>query len=227
MRISIQAQDFDLGAEVSAISKDSKIGAVASFVGLVRDVRMTLEHYPGMTENAIRKIVDEAASRWQVTDCMVTMVESNYSSPDGPASTRGPLSTAADFRKLTPLALMRALEQAGTVVCEPTAKVSLEIPTDAIGAVMPALARLDAAVEPPTVEAGLAVIGIVLPSTRVHALQRQLPALTGGAGVLESSFAGYQPVTGDPPTRRRTTPNPLNRREYLLRVTRHLQAPSR
>src|SRR6476620_3361213 len=71
MKVSVQEKDFDLGAEVRAISKDSKIGAVASFVGLVRDVRMTLEHYPGMTENAIRKIVDEAAARWQVMDCTV------------------------------------------------------------------------------------------------------------------------------------------------------------
>ena len=71
MKISIQREDFDLGAEVSAISRNSKIGAVASFVGLVRDVRMTLEHYPGMTESAIRKIVDEAGTRWQVMDCSV------------------------------------------------------------------------------------------------------------------------------------------------------------
>jgi molybdopterin synthase catalytic subunit len=71
MKVSIQPEDFDLGAEVRAISNDSKIGAVASFVGLVRDVRMTLEHYPGMTESAIRKIVDEASSRWQVMDCTV------------------------------------------------------------------------------------------------------------------------------------------------------------
>ena len=71
MKVSIQQQDFDLGAETRAISNNSKIGAVASFVGLVRDVRMSLEHYPGMTENAIRKIVDEAASRWQVMDCTV------------------------------------------------------------------------------------------------------------------------------------------------------------
>ena len=71
MKVSVQREDFDLGAEVRAISKKSSIGAVASFVGLVRDVRMTLEHYPGMTENAIRKIVEEAASRWQVMDCTV------------------------------------------------------------------------------------------------------------------------------------------------------------
>jgi molybdopterin synthase catalytic subunit len=71
MKVAVQRDDFDLGAEVRSVSKDSKVGAVASFVGLVRDVRMTLEHYPGMTENAIRKIVDEAASRWQVMDCTV------------------------------------------------------------------------------------------------------------------------------------------------------------
>jgi molybdopterin synthase catalytic subunit len=71
MKVSVQHEDFDLGAEVRAISRESKVGAVASFVGLVREVRMTLEHYPGMTENAIRKIVDQAASRWQVMDCTV------------------------------------------------------------------------------------------------------------------------------------------------------------
>jgi ribosomal protection tetracycline resistance protein len=49
-------------------------------------------------------------------------------------------------------------------------------------------------------------------------LQRQLSSLTGGEGVLESSFAGYQPVSGEQPTRRRTTPNPLNRGEYLLHL---------
>jgi len=71
MKVSVQREDFDLGAEVRAISRNAKTGAVASFVGLVRDVRMTLEHYPGMTESAIRKIVDEAAGRWQVMDCTV------------------------------------------------------------------------------------------------------------------------------------------------------------
>jgi molybdopterin synthase catalytic subunit len=71
MKISVQADDFDVGFEIENISKNSRIGAVASFVGLVRDVPMTLEHYPGMTERAIGKIVDEAKSRWQVMDCSV------------------------------------------------------------------------------------------------------------------------------------------------------------
>ena len=71
MKIAVQPGDFDVGLEISNLSGSSKIGAVASFVGLVRDVAMTLEHYPGMTERAIGKIVGEAKSRWQVTDCTV------------------------------------------------------------------------------------------------------------------------------------------------------------
>jgi molybdopterin synthase catalytic subunit len=71
MKISVQAGDFDVGLEIQAISGNSSTGAVASFVGLVRDVPMTLEHYPGMTERAIGRIVEEAKGRWQVMDCTV------------------------------------------------------------------------------------------------------------------------------------------------------------
>ena len=71
MKVSVQAEDFDLSAETRFLSKDKKIGAVASFVGVVREVPMTLEHYPGMTEGSIRKIAEQAASRWQVIDCTV------------------------------------------------------------------------------------------------------------------------------------------------------------
>ncbi|HXI37974.1 MAG TPA: molybdenum cofactor biosynthesis protein MoaE [Burkholderiales bacterium] len=71
MKISVQKEDFDLGKEVDLLRKDEKVGAVASFVGQVREVAMTLEHYPGMTENSIKKIVEEANSRWQVMDCTV------------------------------------------------------------------------------------------------------------------------------------------------------------
>jgi ribosomal protection tetracycline resistance protein len=49
-----------------------------------------------------------------------------------------------------------------------------------------------------------------------------LPGLTGGEGVLESSFAGYQPVSGDQPTRRRTTANPLNLGEYVMHLARRV-----
>jgi molybdopterin synthase catalytic subunit len=71
MKLSVQAEDFDLSTEVIDISMNPRTGAVASFVGVVREVPMTLEHYPGMTENAIRKIVEEARSRWDILDYAV------------------------------------------------------------------------------------------------------------------------------------------------------------
>jgi molybdopterin synthase catalytic subunit len=71
VKISVQREDFDLSLETKNLSRSEGVGAVASFVGIVRDVRMTLEHYPGMTENALRKIAAEAATRWKVMDCTV------------------------------------------------------------------------------------------------------------------------------------------------------------
>lgn len=71
MKVSVQSDDFDLSTEVIDISMNTRTGAVASFVGVVRDIPMTLEHYPGMTENAIKKIVEEARTRWQILDYAV------------------------------------------------------------------------------------------------------------------------------------------------------------
>ena len=181
-----------------------------------------LESFGSAMEEYVRQQLQEGLYGWRVADCVVTMTDSNYSSPDGPQSTRGPLSTPADFRKLTPIVVMRALESAGTVVCEPTARVGLEVPTHAVGAVIPALARLGATFETPAPNGERSTITAVLPATRADELHRELPALTGGEGVLDSSFAGYQPVSGDPPTRRRTRPNPLNLGEYVARVERRL-----
>ena len=71
MKISVQREDFDLGIEVRNLSKDASVGAVASFVGVVREVPMTLEHYAGMTEREITRIVEEASARWKLMDVTV------------------------------------------------------------------------------------------------------------------------------------------------------------
>src|SRR2546429_4777452 len=79
MPVRIQTTDFDAGAEIAALRRDNpKVGAVASFIGLCRDVndggvvtKMTLEHYPGMTEKALEKIVAEAKRRWAVMEVLV------------------------------------------------------------------------------------------------------------------------------------------------------------
>jgi molybdopterin synthase catalytic subunit len=77
--VRIQTEDFDAGAEIAAIRRgNAAIGAVASFVGIVRDVNegdpvseMTLEHYPGMTEKSIEGIIEEARRRWDVIEALV------------------------------------------------------------------------------------------------------------------------------------------------------------
>ena len=79
MPVRIQTEDFDVSAEIAALRRGNpKIGAVASFVGVVRDVNdgdsvaaLKLEHYPGMTEKAIEAIVAEAKARWDIADVTV------------------------------------------------------------------------------------------------------------------------------------------------------------
>jgi ribosomal protection tetracycline resistance protein len=178
----------------------------------------TLESFTEHMGQYVCQTLREGLFGWQVTDCLVTMTRCNYSIADGPPSRRGPTSTAADFRKLTPLVVMQALQRSGTAVCEPTVRVGLELPPETIGAVMAALARLGAAVETPSVQGNVTTINAVLSAARADDLQRELSGLTGGEGVLDSSFAGYQPVSGEQPTRPRTTANPLDLDDYMLQL---------
>lgn len=87
MRISVQHDDFDVAAEVAVLrGRDSRVGAVAVFVGTVREMNdsgsesisepvsvqaMTLEHYPGMTEKALAKIVSDATHRFNILGATV------------------------------------------------------------------------------------------------------------------------------------------------------------
>jgi molybdopterin synthase catalytic subunit len=79
MLVRVQTGDFDIGAEVLKLRRGNpKIGAIACFVGLVRDinensavVELTLEHYPAMTERALVDIVEQAKRRWDILDAVV------------------------------------------------------------------------------------------------------------------------------------------------------------
>ncbi|MCB1743875.1 MAG: molybdopterin synthase catalytic subunit MoaE [Gammaproteobacteria bacterium] len=77
--VRVQEQDFDVGAEIETLRADNPaIGAVASFVGICRDLNdgeqvaaMALEHYPGMTERSIADIIEQARGRWSLIDVLV------------------------------------------------------------------------------------------------------------------------------------------------------------
>ncbi len=173
-----------------------------------------------MMTQYVGQALQEGLSGWQVADCTVTMYESGYVSP---------ATTAAHFRKLTPLVLLAALKQAGTVVCEPMIRVGMEIPADAVGSVLVEVARLGGVVGTPSLGRDLATLETVLPAARAQVLQRQLAGLTGGEGVADTSFGGYQPVGGPAPARRRTMADPLNHDEYMLQLAgraAHRRRPS-
>ncbi len=79
MAVRVQTEDFDAGAEITRLRLSRPdTGAVAAFIGQVRDLSegadistMTLEHYPGMTEKALERIIQQAGERWDIFDALV------------------------------------------------------------------------------------------------------------------------------------------------------------
>jgi ribosomal protection tetracycline resistance protein len=195
------------------------------------DFRLGIE--PGSLPVPFRKAVEETVRQtlaqglrgWPVPDAVVTLTRSQYIPPQG---RRGVAfdprisSTAGDFRSLTPLVLMSALRQAGTVVCEPVHRFTLEIPADTLASVLPVLAAHRAVPRGQEPRAAAFVLTGEIPAAQAHGLQQRLPGLTRGEAVLECGFSHYQPVAGPPPRRPRTGPDPLDRKEYLLRVMRRV-----
>ena len=180
----------------------------------------TFDAFVKHMDEYVRLALVEGLYGWQVTDCTVTVTKIAYSLADGPPSRRGPMPTARDMKKLVPLVLMQALEEAGSAVCEPVFRIAAEVPTETIGPMLAALGRLGAGDATPTPRGELSVLEATLPASLVQELRRQIPGLTGGEGVVDAEFAGYHRVSGEPPMRRRLTPDPRNLQEYLAQVGR-------
>ena len=164
----------------------------------------TAERFTERMTEYVGNTLQQGLFGWQVTDCVVTMTHCDYYIGDGATKPTRPTprTTAAHFRKLTPIVLMRALTRAKTVVCEPRVRARIETPSATVGAVVASAARLGGALEPPTVRGSLSIIETVIAARRVQDLQRSLSDVTGGEATVETAFAGYAPVSGSPPVRR-------------------------
>jgi ribosomal protection tetracycline resistance protein len=174
-------------------------------------------------EDTARETLRQGLHGWEVTDVSVALTHSGYlgkHSLGHARFTKSLSSTGEDFRRLTPLVLMSALRQAGTVVCEPIHHFRLDAPADTLGVLLPALARLRAITRTQVAQGGSATLEGDIPAVQVHELRQQLPPLSRGEAVLEYAFDRYEPVSGPVPARPRSDNNPLNREEYLQRVTR-------
>jgi ribosomal protection tetracycline resistance protein len=146
---------------------------------------------------ALTEHVTEALRRglygWEVTDCRVSIIDSGYSRTG---------STARDFRLLTLMIVRTALERATTLVCEPMARLSLDVPPSSTPGVGSTLAQLGGRVLGQASTERRATIVAVIPNAKVGEIKWRLPGLTAGQGVMETDFAGYLPVVGHPPQRR-------------------------
>ena len=159
----------------------------------------------------VEEALAEGLAGWQVTDCRVTVTDCGYGAPG---------TTAGDFRRLTQLVLAQALQRAGTWVCEPLARLSLEVPASTAQGVLAALGRLGGRVTGQFSAGDLTRASAVLPVARVRSLQHQLPGLSMGEGILESRPGGYQPIGENSPRRPRSRPSPLDRNAWLASLAK-------
>jgi len=159
----------------------------------------------------IGEALSEGLAGWSVTDCRVTVTDCGYSAP---------VTSAADYRRLTELVVATALDRCGTWVCEPLSDVSLEVPSVSAPGVLATVGRLGGRVTGQFAAGGITRAGVVLPVAQVRALQYRLPGLSMGEGILEARPGGYQPVGQDAPTRERSSPSPLDRDQWLAWLAR-------
>lgn len=181
--------------------------------------RLVFEVEPGAAPPFAFKAIDEALESafsqgvhgWQVINASVSITEITR-------LRKWTTSTPSDHRNLTPLVLAQALRIAGTEVCEPIDRITIDMPADALPRVQSLLMRLDAALEPPVASGEMMMLAGTIAAINVHDVQRALPSLTSGLGTMETEFSGYRPVRGAAPTRRRSGPNPFSRSEYLAQL---------
>jgi ribosomal protection tetracycline resistance protein len=170
-------------------------------------------------EDAARSALGEGLAGWPVPDARVIITHSGYAPRQSHAHARfdkSMSSTGSDFRLLTALIAAESLRSAGTIVCEPIHAIRVEAPADCLPGVLGLLGRTGA-VREPIVTGSLVVITGELPAARLTDLGRALAAPTRGEGLLESHFVRFDPVRdGKPPSRRRSEPDALDRRRYLL-----------
>ncbi|HEY1298553.1 MAG TPA: translation factor GTPase family protein [Chloroflexota bacterium] len=188
---------------------------VADLTSIPIYIYKSVDEFQKAMEHVVLDTLQQGLHGWRVIDCTVIMTHSGYIAPT---------STSGDFRKLAPLALMRALEQAGTRVCEPIHHFRLEGPLDTLTAALRVVTLLRAVLLSQDVRGSTFILEGEIQAGRVNELLQQVPRSTRGEGVLEYAFARYAPV--DPalpiPKRARTGPNPLNRKEYLAHLMRRV-----
>ncbi|MCC3372397.1 translation factor GTPase family protein [Cohnella sp. REN36] len=210
------------GAARAVISEDGNLfnGTVGFRVepgaensGMVYGLGVELGSLPLPFHHAIEESVLETLKQglygWRVTDIKVTLTDSGYSSP---------VSTAADFRKLTPLVLMEALSRAGTDVYEPMNGFEFTLPASGLGTALFQLSKVKAELYDPMLSKEEYLLTGAIPARVTEPFKAKVQSYTEGEGMFISKPVGYRKVTDEVPTRKRSDYNPLNKKEYLMHI---------
>ncbi|WP_414942813.1 GTP-binding protein [Amycolatopsis sp. cmx-11-51] len=157
--------------------------------GLTFGLAVELGSLPLAFHKAIEETVEAALRHglagWEVVDCAVTVTHTGYFSP---------VSAAADFRKVAPLAVREALEEAGTEVLEPISRAELELPADVVNVTLSRLIELGGIVTGSVLRGNRADLTGTLPTRQIIHFERQLPGLSRGEGLLTTEPGGHRPV---------------------------------
>jgi ribosomal protection tetracycline resistance protein len=179
--------------------------------GLQYRLEVELGSLPLSFQKAIKdtvfEVLQEGLFGWSVTDIVVTLTHTGYASP---------VSTAKDFRSLTPLVLMKALNEAGTNVYEPVNKLQFIVPEFSLSKVLSSLGALEGTFEEPRFVNGIVHINGTIPVRTSDQLKAEVHALTSGEGLLTIRPGGHVRVRGNIPENSRKQVNPLHRGEYML-----------
>lgn len=162
-------------------------------------------------EDTVFQTLKQGLYGWEITDIIVTLTHTGYASP---------VTTASDFRNLTPLVLMDALKQAETCVYEPVNEFELTVPEHAISTAIYKLAAIPATFSEPIFNNDSYELTGSLPVAKTENFKRMLHSFTEGEGIFTTKPSGYKKLKAPFPTRKRVDYNPLNRKDYLLHVLR-------
>lgn len=160
-------------------------------------------------EDTVFQTLKQGLYGWEVTDIIVTLTHTGYASP---------VTTASDFRNLTPLVLMDALQLAETCVFEPLNEFELTVPEHAISTAMYKLAAIPATFTELILHNDSYHLTGSLPIAKTENFKQMLHSFTEGEGIFTTKPAGFTKLTAPFPTRKRVDFNPLNRKDYLLHV---------
>lgn len=180
--------------------------------GVVYESKVTAGFLPKTFLRAIEEAVYDTCKfglyGWELTDTKVTLVYTEYNSVD---------STPADFRNLTPMVLMEAIDNAKTKLLEPINEFELRVPEHSISKAMFDLKIMGAEFDTPGLTGGDYVLNGIIPVESSKDYQIKLASYTEGKGMFITKFGGYRDtVFGENKVCKRNVINPLNKKEYIM-----------